>query len=42
MAIDKITMISLTVSDQEEAKSFYNAKLGFKETTDYSWGSQKK
>lgn len=39
MAVDKIVMISLPVSDQEKAKLFYTDKLGFKVTADYIMGS---
>src|ERR1043165_8792095 len=39
MSIDKIVMISLPVSDQERAKSFYTDKLGFKVTADYIMGT---
>lgn len=39
MAVDKIVMISLPVSDQERAKSFYTDKLGFKITADYIMGN---
>ena len=39
MAIDKIAMVSLPVSDQERAKSFYVEKLGFTVIADYIMGN---
>jgi catechol 2,3-dioxygenase-like lactoylglutathione lyase family enzyme len=39
MAVDKIVMISLPVSDQEKAKLFYTDKLGFKVIADYIMSS---
>ena len=39
MAVDKIVLISLPVSDQERAKSFYADKLGFTVTADYIMGN---
>jgi catechol 2,3-dioxygenase-like lactoylglutathione lyase family enzyme len=39
MTIDKITLISFPVSDQERAKSFYQDKLGFKVTADFIMGN---
>ena len=39
MAVDQIVLISLPVSDQEQAKSFYTEKLGFKVTADYMMGT---
>lgn len=39
MAIDKIVMISLPVSDQDRAKSFYTDKLGLLITADYVMGN---
>jgi catechol 2,3-dioxygenase-like lactoylglutathione lyase family enzyme len=38
MSVDKITMISLPVSDQDRAKSFYIDKLGFSVAMDYVMG----
>jgi predicted enzyme related to lactoylglutathione lyase len=35
MIIDKIALISLPVSDQDRAKTFYIDKLGFTATADY-------
>jgi catechol 2,3-dioxygenase-like lactoylglutathione lyase family enzyme len=39
MTVDKIAMISLPVSDQERAKSFYIDKLGFTVIADYVMGN---
>ncbi|MGA2504618.1 MAG: VOC family protein [Anaerolineales bacterium] len=39
MAVDKIVLISLPVSDQERAKSFYQDILGFKVTADFIMGN---
>src|ERR1043165_1792056 len=39
MTIDKIAMVSLPVSDQERAKSFYVEKLGFTVLADYVMGN---
>lgn len=39
MAVHQITLISLPVSDQERAKSFYVDKLGFQVTADYIMGN---
>ena len=39
MAVDKITMISLPVSDQDKAKLFYTDKLGFSVAMDYVMGN---
>ncbi len=39
MAVDKIAMVSLPVSDQERAKSFYVEKLGFTVVADYIMGN---
>ena len=39
MTVDKIAMISLPVSDQERAKSFYVDKLGFTVIADYIMGN---
>jgi catechol 2,3-dioxygenase-like lactoylglutathione lyase family enzyme len=38
MAVDKIILVSLPVSDQDRAKSFYQDKLGFKVTADFIMG----
>ncbi len=39
MAVDKIAMVSLPVSDQERAKSFYVEKFGFTVVADYIMGN---
>jgi len=39
MTVDKIAMVSLPVSDQERAKSFYVDKLGFTVIADYVMGN---
>ncbi len=39
MAVDKIAMVSLPVSDQERAKLFYVEKLGFTVIADYIMGN---
>ena len=39
MTVNKITMISLPVSDQDRAKSFYVDKLGFSVAMDYVMGN---
>ena len=40
MAVEKILMFTMAVTDMAKAKEFYAEKLGFKVTRDYGQGDQ--
>ena len=40
MAVEKILMFTMAITDMAKAKEFYADKLGFKVTKDYGQGDQ--